>query len=277
MTTGTTDGPILHGRAPRRSLDSILDSAGPDAVQVPQLHVTVGMGVPMTARFQVLLMTGVLIGIAAAQPARADTLAVTSGQVIVAWDDPPFLRLQGEGLHLFSGFFSVPESPQQTCFSGCVPGTIVNLSAVMGGGTTGNLGQAQIAVVNGTTYATQSNFETWLQLNGQLSFHGSNVVVPALPPDPEVRTVFLTAPFVFDGQVAGFPSGGGSQLFQIGLVGRGTASLRLVNEAGLWRFPEVSYVFEDQAPIPEPMTLLLVGSGVAGVLVRARTSRRRPR
>jgi hypothetical protein len=231
----------------------------------------------MAALFQVLLMTVVLIGVVAAQPARADTLAVTSGQVIVAWDDPPFLRLQGEGLHLFSGFFSVPQSPQQTCFFGCVPGTTVNLSAVVGGGTTNNLGQAQIAVVNGTTFALQSNPDTWLQLNGQLSFHGSDVVVPALPPNPDVRTVFLTAPFVVEGQVAGFPSGGGSQLFQISLIGRGTASLRLVNEAGLWRFPEVSYVFQDQAPIPEPMTLLLVGSGLAGVLVRARTSRRRTR
>lgn len=227
----------------------------------------------MAFRFHVLVIAGLLFGSAAARAVEADTLTVRSGDAGVNWEDPPFFHLHGDGFELFSGFFSVPLSAQQTCFTGCAPGTLVDLGAIFGGGTTNNLGQSQIAVVDGTTFATQSDPTSWLQLTGQFSFRASDVVVPALTSDPDQFTVFLMAPFTFDGRVAGARPREGSPLFLADLTGRGTASLRLVNSDGLWRFPEVSYSFEDQAPIPEPTSLLLLGSGLAGLLMRAKTHR----
>lgn len=239
----------------------------------------------MASRFHVLVIASLLVGLPAAHTAHADPVTVTSGGATLAWDDPPFFNLVGQSFQLLSGFFSVELSPQSTCFTGCAPGTTVNLSAVIGGGPEGGpgrpfstLGQAQIATVNGVTYATQAQPETWLALRGRLFFDAFDVIVPAIAPDTGAeRSIFLTAPFLLHGHVIGFPTKASTSLFAVDLVGRGTASLRLVSEGGMWRFPEVSYSFEEQAPIPEPASMLLLGSGLAGLLVRSRFKRRRAR
>lgn len=233
----------------------------------------------MADRFQIVVIASLLFGVAAPQTVNADTITITSGSVTVAWDDPPFFNFQGSDFHLFSGFFLVPLSPQQTCFSGCAPGTAVNLTTVIGDGPEGGpgrpfdtLGQAQIAVVNGITFAAQGQPDTWLALRGRLFFDALEVIVPpALPENAGERAVFLTTPFVLHGQVMGFRAPFSPSLFEVTLAGRGTAALRLVDADGLWRFPEVSFSFQDQAPVPEPMSILLTGSGLAGLLLRRRS------
>jgi hypothetical protein len=203
------------------------------------------------------------ISAAVSDTARADPITVTSGVANITWDDPAGFVLQGDGLHLFSFFVSIPvfPPPLESCgFSGgCAPGTSLNLSSVMGGG------QTQTAVVNSVTYATQSQPETWIDLRGRLVFEAGDVIAPLLP-DDLAGSISLLSPFTFNGRVAGFRPGETVPLFQIDLTGRGRADLRLVPEGSVWRFNDLDYNFENPAVVPEPMSVLLVASGLAGLL-----------
>lgn len=61
-------------------------------------------------------------------------------------------------------------------------------------------------------------------------------------------------------------------LFDDVLFGSGMASWRYA--PGTAHVSEVRYEFSDAAPTPEPTTLLLLGSGIAGALIRRRSARR---
>lgn len=209
-----------------------------------------------------LLMAGTL----ATAPARAEPIEVTSGSANIAWEDPSWFDMQGAGFHLASLFVGVGvPSPLWTCFSGCAPGTVLGLTSVMGGDTARGLGQAQVAVVDGITYASRDSFESWLDMAGTFLFEGPDVVLPPLPAEPGV--ISLRAPFQFSGAAAGFPRSavaGDPPLFVVDLVGRGNVDLRLRSEGGLWRFANLEYAFGE--PIPEPLTIVLVGTGLVGIL-----------
>jgi hypothetical protein len=216
-----------------------------------------------------------LFGTAAAQTARADPIAVTSGTATITWDDPASFFLRGEGLRLSSLFVHIPvfPPPLEICgFAGaCAPGESFNLSSVVSGG------QSQIAVVNGITYATPSQPDTWVDLSGRLNFEAGTVTVPPLPDGDFEQPVSLVAPFTMDGRLTGFRSGGTIPLFEIDVVGRGTADLRLLAGDDGWRFSDLFYRFEDPAAVPEPMSLVLVGSGLAAMLASRRRRRLTPR
>jgi hypothetical protein len=223
----------------------------------------------MALRLPILTLFGFFFSISAASSARADTIAVTSGALTIAWDDPSSFVLFGpDGFALSGLFIRIPSSPQDTCFAGCTPGQVINLSSVAGGDSGLTLGQSFTANVNGVEFARPDQPETWLGLTGRFQFESSDVVAPPL--SGTFDRIFLTAPFVFQGQVAGFArddSDASTPLFQVDLSGRGTVRLGLSPiEDGTYRFPEAAYTFEAAAPVPEPAAILLVGTGLARVM-----------
>lgn len=223
----------------------------------------------MTRRLRLLVASFPLLTLCVAPAAHADPIAVTAGQFVVAWDDPSYFNISGTGFNVSGLFVRVTVSPQTVCFSGCSPGTVVDMSSTAGL----QLGTSLSAMINGTQLVTPGDPTSFLELSGTFQFDGGSVVIPTQV--PEFGPVTLSAPFSFHGDVAGYRRDNlnGEPAFRLDLVGQGTANLLLSRTpGGLLGAPEAVYAFAPADPVPEPTTILLCGSGLA-MLVRRRRSR----
>lgn len=111
------------------------------------------------------------------------------------------------------------------------------------------------------------------------AFH---ITAPSMVAPQEDAPFTVSRPFGFSGTLFGYSASDPTQLlFERTLTGRGTLhaafdlSARHLDDPVLFDFRSIRYDFEPTAPIPEPATLLLVGSGIAGMAYRCR-KRRRP-
>ena len=191
--------------------------------------------------------------------AASDTILIRQGGVGFDTGDPPGLVLAGDG---FPGEFTSP-------------------STVFGGDATGfALGSGSVTVGD-QTYGDDAGPGA-LVFRGTLSFEASPVMIPdppSLPPRDGGPLVQVTSPFLLTGTIAGFESPTTtSPLFLVDVFGTGLATLglqRLENDPeGALRFLSIQYDIVD--PVPEPATLLPLGSGLA-VLAAQRRRVRRPR
>ena len=193
----------------------------------------------------------------AAVSAYADPIQVTAGRAFMYWDGT------GANAMLLGSGLSVHADTYNGGLIGFAPPT----ATLDGGVTFGTLGGMQhtwSVTVDGTSYVAF--------LTGFLTFDTAPFDVPR--PSANSGDVTFTTPFVMTGRLRGSTEalGGGSVLFDVDLAGIGTASTTarpagpgyLVNGGVTYDFAAAS------AATPEPATLLLMGSGVAGVLLRRR-------
>ena len=198
-----------------------------------------------------------------APAALADPLVVTSGRFVQDFEGP-FYGFHGKGFDLNGRRSGTIESTfAPTCFDPCRAGAVVDFSFTthpdqfLGSGP---------ATFGGNSY-------TEVFYRGALSFEGPSV---RFPNTVEEISVLVSQPFAFNGFVQAFLDPEFTRLaFATNLEGRGNASTRYFQIArGEYAPEEGQIIYEFAQPVPEPGTLLLLGSGLAYLGLRRKSAQR---
>jgi hypothetical protein len=179
--------------------------------------------------------------------AAADPVRVTGGSLSFDTGNAPMFSLSTSTGQLFVADGFRREWPA-TCFYQCAPGVAIPMS----------LG------------VSEHGDPLFFQADGVDLFPAMDLVISAPsvtlpePGTPNANLETFLRPFTLTGRLAGYASADrtGTPVFDLTLIGSGTATLRMGLENGRYDFSSLDYDF-DAAPVPEPATLLLVGTGAA--------------
>jgi len=199
---------------------------------------------------------------------QADPIVITSGSLTVTGlSGSPKYSISGNNFSVTSIGGDSGNTPN--CFP-CLPGQLVNVSSFLVGSSLGH----GPATINGVSFPE-------LFYSGTFSL-GAAVLLPV----GGSSDLTLTTPFTFAGSIRGCE--GSSQVCvneifsTTQLVGQGIATVKftfgLHGQTGqpLYFFQSVVYEFQ-AAEVPEPMTLVLLTTGLIGVGAKVRSRRRRSR
>jgi len=203
--------------------------------------------------------------------AHADPIVVTSGSLTVTgFFHAPNYSFAGENFAVTASGLDAGATGPASCFP-CVSGNSISVNSFFVGSS---LGRGTVTI-NGTTFND-------LFIAGTFQFTGlSSIIVPVA-----TSAVTLTAPFTFSGLMNGCTvqhllCTSSDIVFTTQLTGSGIAFVELnffqTSTFSFFQFKQVTYVF-DAAPVPEPMSLLLLSGGLAALggvrLKRLRGKRR---
>ncbi len=203
-----------------------------------------------------------------AAEARAEHVVITSGSL--SHRNPVLNSFPGYSFNFAGANISASGSDERLGPGGsamsclpCAPGqTFATSSHITRFSTTFNT-----ATYNGTTYTN-----VW--------YNGSSfdfIVEPVVIPFDAPNAFTLTSAFTFNGILTGSVPPFAAPIFSMTVSGQGIATLSfaLINLNGNigYGLTNIRYEFQPAA-VPEPATLLLLGTGLAGVAERMRRRRR---
>jgi hypothetical protein len=206
-----------------------------------------------------------VVCLAAALEATAGPINIVSGSLVFPTGE--FLQtgpLSLVGTRGFSvmGKVDLGENPFPP-FNQCLPFCPSSDTLDLGGGRVSGSGFFDTNVtLEGRTFLDVGGLQSEAQL--VLGFLGS-VFVPEVGQSP----IVLSTPFRLQDQESRFvPPGADS----VPIRGRGVVTIGLEPVSGFWEVQNARYDFSPQ-PTPEPATLMLLASGLAGLAFRSRRQR----